>query len=48
MSSDLISQLGAVTVKLETSAATLQGLIAKKKNKNKHYKEINTEASLAI
>lgn len=48
MSGDLIDQLGAVAVKLETSAAQLQGLIAKKKNKNKHYKDINLEASLAI
>ena len=45
MSADLISQLNAVAVKLEGCATVLQDLIAKKKNKTKHYISVIDEAS---
>ena len=45
MSADLISQLHAIAVKLEGCATTLQDLIAKKKNKTKHYMTVIAEAS---
>ncbi|CAK9079159.1 unnamed protein product, partial [Durusdinium trenchii] len=43
MSNDLISQLQAAAVKLETLAHKLQDLIKKGKNKTKHYREIMLE-----
>lgn len=46
MSSDLISQLRAVALKLEGCTDTLQSLIGQKKSKNKHYADINREAFL--
>lgn len=45
MSADLIMQLNAVAVKLEGCATILQDLIAKKKNKTKHYISVIAEAS---
>ena len=44
MSQDLIQQLMAVATKLEGCGGTLQGLIGKKKHKNKHYVPIISEA----
>lgn len=49
MSSDLISQLRAVALKLDRTEGctdTLQSLIGQKKSKNKHYADINREAFL--
>lgn len=43
MSGDLIKQLNAVAVKLESCANSLQELINQKKNKHKYYKDVIEE-----
>lgn len=47
MSSDLITQLNAVSTKLNSVAGQLQELIKEKKNKNRHYQEILPEALIS-
>lgn len=44
MSTDLIQQLKACSVKLGEQAEQLQQLIQKGRNKNKHYKDVMEEA----
>ena len=43
MGDDLIDQLEAIAVKLETCGKNIQGLIQKKKNKNKHYMDLTIQ-----
>lgn len=43
LSNDLIAQLRACASKLGEQAECLQKLIHKKKNKNKHYQDINSK-----
>ena len=48
LSSDLIEQLKACATKLGKLAETLQGLIHKGKNKNKHYKTVMIEVAMFL
>jgi len=48
MSNDLIQQLKACAVKLQTCAEQLQQKIRNKKDKNKHYVAILAEATVFI